>query len=876
MATVPRIVHSWTDDSVSETSEAPHVAEKFGLEESPDVLYSVNYVDQSQRLLFIHGSNEEIDVQSAGPSADKSMPETNGEPVIEIRRTAVCASKQPKFLLDACRNIYRGTLGPDATDEEKEEAALKDAEMKAARTKYNVQDAGRARMIIHSQYLQDAIGAVDESTRILELTEPYAGLYHLQDELAHYRDNQPACHDEAQRTTTAKHIDVLLNYLQDKLGEKCRTEMRRYQKDPPMATYACAWMLYKPHEVAYAKRPSRYSDGPPQWRAYVIRSVDVQDEDGGYGKLRVQCWHLAHINGQLQRESTVFTMREFTGEQPIEYMQLIPERFFPQDLAAQGGLSMSDWQIKLGRQFWELMQGPAYKEYIVPAENEEVDDGSNDDDDSFSSLEDDSDSNSDSDSGNGKFVPPKTKKRTRAITGGNGEQVERVVVDIVGHGKYCRRPPPGHMQPYGPGGNIGYPGAPHMGGMVPGPPRPPVVTENSAVKKFAPHCECDVCWDDPNPAPKTPGRFAEFAPSYLASRRKPKSDLFFKVCDVEVPAFLLSDRQWIFVHLAHLRPVQADREAFESLVLDPEVKTTVRALVGKFAHDTKPKKKANGANEPTGRVSPWPRDIVKNKGEGRIFLLHGSPGVGKTCTAECIAELAQRPLLALTSGDISTELSADAVERNLDMYLRLGERYGALVLLDEADIFLEARKASDLHRNGLVSVFLRALEYFRGVLFLTTNRVEAFDDAFTSRIHVALHYRPLTADGRRRVWIQHFARIERDSGGRIFVLRSAREYAYDSVEVHALELNGREIRNALQTAVALAEAEAVDLLGEEAVTVAAVKDKTDKNGKTLDSASFENSGEPKVTVTEKHLRAVIKMSAGFKKYTIEARAGIHG
>ncbi|CAK7225767.1 hypothetical protein SBRCBS47491_006001 [Sporothrix bragantina] len=859
MAPVQPILHDWSDDSVSVASEAPLVADTFGLEESPDVLYSVNYVDQSRRLLFIHGSDEEIDVQSAGPSADKSMPETKGEPVIEIRRTAVCASKQPKFLMDSCRNIYRATLGLDATDEERAEAAVKDAEMVAARKKYNVQDTESARMIIHSKYLQDAIGAVDESTRILGLYEPYASLYHMRDDLAHFRDNQPACHDEARRTTTAKHIDVLLNFLQDKLGEQCSTEMRRYQKDPPMATFACSWMLYKPNEVAYARRTSRNSDGPPQWRAYVIKSVDVQEEDGGYGngKLRVDCWHLAYINNMLQRESTVFTMREFTGEQPIEYMQLIPERFFPEDLAAQGGLKMSEWQIKLGRQFWELMQGPAYKDYVVPAENEEiVDDSDDSDDDNCPS-------------------PMGVKRRRVGGTAGNNnsnsEQVERVVVDILGHGKFCRRPLPGQLLPAGPhgpySGGMGHPGAPHMGGMPPGPPRPPAVTENSAVKKFAPHCECDVCWDDPNLPPKTPGRFAEFSPSFLGSRRTPTSDLFFKVCDIEVPAFLLAERQWIFVHLAQLRPVQADREAFESLVLDPEVKTTVRALVGKFAHDTKPKKTANKNNETTGRVSPWPRDIVKNKGEGRIFLLHGSPGVGKTCTAECIAELAQRPLLALTSGDISTELSADAVERNLDMYLRLGERYGALVLLDEADIFLEARKASDLHRNGLVSVFLRALEYFRGVLFLTTNRVESFDEAFTSRIHVALHYRPLTTEGRRRVWMQHFARIERDSGGRIFVLRSAREYAYDDAEVHALELNGREIRNALQTAVALAEAEDLDLAREGEATAAAGTD-----DQIPDSAAPEDSAGPLVTVTEKHLRSVVKMSAGFKKYTIEAKA----
>lgn len=200
------------------------------------------------------------------------------------------------------------------------------------------------------------------------------------------------------------------------------------------------------------------------------------------------------------------------------------------------------------------------------------------------------------------------------------------------------------------------------------------------------------------------------------------------------------------IHIAKLRDVCPDQDAFNYLVLDPEVKLTVKSMIGKFA-------------SLDGKLSPWPSDFVKNKGEGRIFLLHGSPGVGKTCTAECAAELARRPLLALTSGDIGSRLDGYTVENSLNYYLTLGERFGALVLLDEADVYLERRRSRDIGRNALVSIFLRALEYYRGVLFLTTNRVEAFDDAFTSRIHVALHYKRLGDEERQRIWMQHFERL---------------------------------------------------------------------------------------------------------------------
>lgn len=356
------------------------------------------------------------------------------------------------------------------------------------------------------------------------------------------------------------------------------------------------------------------------------------------------------------------------------------------------------------------------------------------------------------------------------------------------------------------------------------PPPPPF----RPLAQFGPHCGCLACTEEGN---DRPGQFANFEDLDPLTNAPPRNDLYFLVCSPNIPAFILSDRKWGHVSIDHLSDVKCDTEAFKYLVLDDGVKSTVKALIGKFASSD-------------GKVSPWPNDFVRNKGEGRIFLLHGSPGVGKTCTAECVAELTRRPLLSLTSGDISTSMSSWHVEQNLHYFLTLGERYGALVLLDEADVFLEERRARDLHRNGLVSIFLRALEYYRGVLFLTTNRVESFDPAFTSRIHVALHYQRLGDADRARIWANNFDRLERDSAGKVYVTPSARELVLDrrnDGEVNVLRWNGREIRNALQTAVALAETEALD------------------------------DGLEKVSIAARHIRQVVKMSRGFKEYLIKRR-----
>lgn len=184
----------------------------------------------------------------------------------------------------------------------------------------------------------------------------------------------------------------------------------------------------------------------------------------------------------------------------------------------------------------------------------------------------------------------------------------------------------------------------------------------------------------------------------------------------------------VALHIEDIAEVAEQAYAFEHLVLPNEVKYTLKAISCSYV-----KEQANSRTQET--------DIIRGKGEGKIFLLHGPPGTGKTLSAEAVSELTRRPLLSLTCGDLCT--TAGGVESRLDRYMSLGEEWGAIVLLDEADVYLESRAVSEVKRNSLVSgesfvsqyfmirdctvpVFLRALEYYKGLLFLTTNRVKYF------------------------------------------------------------------------------------------------------------------------------------------------------
>ncbi|RMZ83958.1 hypothetical protein DV737_g1317, partial [Chaetothyriales sp. CBS 132003] len=125
---------------------------------------------------------------------------------------------------------------------------------------------------------------------------------------------------------------------------------------------------------------------------------------------------------------------------------------------------------------------------------------------------------------------------------------------------------------------------------------------------------------------------------------------------------------------------------------------------------------------------------------------------------------------------------------------------------DEADVYLESRRAQDLQRNSLVSIFLRALEYYQGILFLTSNRVGAFDDAFVSRIHVIIYYPPFGPKERTKIWNTFFRKLERERID-IRIHPSVYDYVETDKVLKELNWNGREIRNAFNTSIALADYE---------------------------------------------------------------------
>ncbi len=200
----------------------------------------------------------------------------------------------------------------------------------------------------------------------------------------------------------------------------------------------------------------------------------------------------------------------------------------------------------------------------------------------------------------------------------------------------------------------------------------------------------------------------------------------------EIPVqryFDLSLQDFIWIHANNVEPYKYDKELPKKMVLSEDHRDLLDIL--------------------TTDISAFTSDIVEGKSAGNIIMCVGSPGLGKTLTAEVYAEVIERPLYSIHAGALGT--NADDIEKNLRTILTRAKRWNCVLLLDEADVFVMQRGAS-LTQNAIVAEFLRTLEYFDGLMFMTSNRGNDIDEAIIPRCAAIIHYDVPEKSDAQKIW----------------------------------------------------------------------------------------------------------------------------
>ncbi|KAI9697895.1 MAG: hypothetical protein M1820_007682 [Bogoriella megaspora] len=249
------------------------------------------------------------------------------------------------------------------------------------------------------------------------------------------------------------------------------------------------------------------------------------------------------------------------------------------------------------------------------------------------------------------------------------------------------------------------------------------------------------------------------------------------LCPPRVLGYVLKDKQWAQLAVDKLVPLPNEDETtvMDKLHLSgganedgEETKSLLCGLV-----------KNHGVEDEKGtKLGRGITDIVPEKGKGLVFLLYGNPGVGKTSTGitlfpQIIAQAVRKPLFSVSVGDVGT--TAKDVERNLQTIFELASVWKAILLI--------------------------VLEYYRGILFLTTNQIAQFDVAVQSRIHIALKYNKLTKSQTTKIFRDFIDQYRRQGG---IKTEDKDIVKYGNTELFKKGFDGRQIRNIVTTAVGYA------------------------------------------------------------------------
>ena len=179
-----------------------------------------------------------------------------------------------------------------------------------------------------------------------------------------------------------------------------------------------------------------------------------------------------------------------------------------------------------------------------------------------------------------------------------------------------------------------------------------------------------------------------FADEGDAAKRPPLTTEQKLICTPLLRGYSLKTKVWLNFFVNCVKEIEWQKDAFDRLVLPKNQKELILGF-------TESQQKHRAAFD----------DVIEGKGRGMIILLCGPPGVGKTLTAESVAEEMKVPLYMMSAGDLG--LDPRRIESKLHDILEMCTRWHSVLLLDEADVFLEERSLHELERNKLVSIFLR-------------------------------------------------------------------------------------------------------------------------------------------------------------------------
>jgi transitional endoplasmic reticulum ATPase len=159
------------------------------------------------------------------------------------------------------------------------------------------------------------------------------------------------------------------------------------------------------------------------------------------------------------------------------------------------------------------------------------------------------------------------------------------------------------------------------------------------------------------------------------------------------------------------------------------------------------------------------------------MCLYGASGTGKTAFVDHIGAELDLPVMKRRASDVLS-MWVGGTEQNIARMFREAEGEGAILLLDEADSFLQDRgRAQRTWEITQVNELLVQMEGFGGIFACTTNLMEAIDRAALRRFEVKIQFDALKQDQRLRMLLATLEKLGVPALGGADLDRATRQIA---------------------------------------------------------------------------------------------------
>ena len=591
------------------------------------------------------------------PEAEETREESS-EPKVEIKRRRKIQQKYGEHKVERDDDPGTGNFGAQSYADENVLTVTREFDRKKHFWRRSVDIVSAAFIqMLHQESPHDVdLHLVDG---VLCLHDPLMGLFHNRKVMNRYIEKGGYASDSEETKQARAHTKLILDFMRKELHESRILDDLESSHPPGLIEFPYIWLLYPPGSIVYTKENGEYE-------AFVVDSVEgvqksLRHTSGihTYTRLELTCWSINYDGEVFGRVWTTHEIFPFKGPKEITSLNLVPERFVP---------DVGNVHLNLrarGQRFWDL-QGQHYREFTGEIWSQHM-----------------------SEESTRVMIDRLTHQRRHnwpiSINqkSGPATAISKNWRDDR-HNNYRHHPqPPPPQRLYD---EWGYErrGKPQprrtrqyanqlMRNQDEGPDD--YCNEDQSYEGLYTRYDCD------RPPIRTESKFKQY--DLLQPDSQPDS-LTLLLCPQQVHGYCFRDKIWKSLNITQLTPVSFKKNAWDRIVLDEEYKDIVQAMVASYVD-----KKATL------------EDLIAGKGAGLVALLHGPPGTGKTLTAECVAESFEKPLYQITSGDIGTDPSQ--LEYKLDEIFEYTTNWGAILLLDEADVFLQERDYLHLERNALVS-----------------------------------------------------------------------------------------------------------------------------------------------------------------------------